>query len=103
MNPIRSIATLREWVHRFAGTIGRGRSDRDLEEELRFHLDLTAEEARRRGGSSEGAGRAATLQAGGLSQSVEALRDQRGLRWLDDLGRDLGYACRMRVTNPSFA
>ena len=79
MNPMRSIATLREWAHRLAGTIGRGWTDRDLEEELRFHLDLTAEEALRGGTSAEGAGRAATLEAGGLSQSVEALRDQRGL------------------------
>ncbi|PYQ87666.1 MAG: hypothetical protein DMG02_20495 [Acidobacteria bacterium] len=103
MNPMRSIATLREWAHRLAGTIGRGRTDRDLEEELRFHLDLTAEEALRGGTSAEGAGRAATLEAGGLSQSVEALRDQRGLRWIADFVQDLRYAARTLRRSPGFS
>ena len=93
MKPMGSIATLREWIHRLAGTIGGGRADHDLQEELRFHLDLAAERA----------GRAASLEAGGLSQSVEALRDQRGLRWLQQLGRDVRYAFRMLAKNPGFS
>lgn len=51
------MATLREWARRLTGTIRRSRTDRDLQEELRFHLDLTAEEARRGGGSYEGGDR----------------------------------------------
>ncbi len=31
---------------------------------------------------------------------MEALRDQRGLPWLDDLVRDLRYGCRMLASNP---
>ena len=53
------MATLREWVSRLWGTLSRNRADRDLEEELRLHLELAAEDARRRGGSPEGALRAA--------------------------------------------
>jgi len=33
---------------------------------------------------------------------MEALRDQRGLPWLDDLARDLAYGCRMLARNPGF-
>ena len=79
------MATLREWVSRLWGTLRRNRADRDLEEELRLHLELAAEDARRRGDSPErrceprASGPAASLQA------MEALRDQRGLPWLQDL------------------
>jgi len=97
-----AMVTLREWSRRLAGTVRRSRTDGDLEEELRFHLDLTAAETRRPGGGAEDAERAATLQAGGLAQSMEALRDQRGLRWLEDLARDVRYGYRMLVRNPVF-
>ena len=40
---------LREWFHRLGGTLLPGRRDADLEEELRLHLDMAAEDARRRG------------------------------------------------------
>ena len=39
---------LREWNQRLLGALHFGRRDRDLEEELRLHIELAAEEARRR-------------------------------------------------------
>ena len=50
------MSTLREWVSRLWGTLRRNRTDRDLEEELRLHLELAAEDARRRAGSPEDRG-----------------------------------------------
>jgi len=96
------VATLREWLNRLWGTLRRTRTDRDLEEELRLHLELAAEDARRRGGSPERAVRAARIEAGGAAQAMEQLRDQRGLPWLEDLARDVRYACRMLAGNPGF-
>ena len=32
--------TPREWAHRLWGTLRRARTDRDLEDELRAHLEL---------------------------------------------------------------
>ena len=81
--------TLREWAVRLWGTLSRNRADHDLEEELRLHLELAAEDARRRGGSPEDAARAAKVRSGGTAQAMEALRDQRGLPWLQDLASDL--------------
>ena len=40
---------LREWIHRLQGTLLPGRRDADLEEELRLHVEMAAEDARRRG------------------------------------------------------
>jgi predicted permease len=38
-----------------------------------------------------------------MAQSLEALRDQRALPWLDDLARDLRYGLRALGRNPLFA
>jgi hypothetical protein len=70
---------------------------------LRLHLDLATEHERRRAISTEDARRAAMIESGGISQSMEALRDQRGLPWLDDLARDLRYGLRALRRNPTFA
>ena len=96
------MATFREWVMRLWGTIRPGRRDADLEAELRLHLELAAEHERR-ASSSEAAARAAVIRFGGLAQSMEAVRDQRGLPWLTDLARDLRYGVRALRRNPMFA
>ncbi len=92
------MATLREWFSRLFPS----RRDADVEEELRLHLELAAEEEKRRAVSPQDAPRAAVLQVGGLAQSMEAVRDQRGLPWLDALGRDLRQALRTLRRHRSF-
>ena len=74
---------LREWFLRFWSTFRQRRSDTDLEEELRLHLELAAADARHRGQPPDDANRAARLRAGGVAQAMDALRDQRGLPWID--------------------
>jgi hypothetical protein len=96
------MASLREWIKRFWGTLRANRDDRDLEEELRLHLELAAEDALRRGHTTERAPRAARIHAGGVAQAMEALRDQRGLPWLDDLARDMRYGLRTLRSSPVF-
>jgi predicted permease len=97
------MATLREWIIRFWGTLRPGRRDAELEAELRLHLELAAEHEQRRVSSTEEARRAAAIRFGGVAQSMEAVRDQRRLPWLNDLGRDLRYALRALRRNPMFA
>jgi macrolide transport system ATP-binding/permease protein len=96
------MAGLREWVSRLWGTLRRNRASGDLEDELRLHLELAAEDARRRGGSPERAARAARIRVGGMAQAMEALRDQRGIPWIENLARDLRYGFRMLAKNPCF-
>jgi putative ABC transport system permease protein len=93
---------LLEWVRRLWGAIRRSPRDLEMEEELRLHLELASEEMRRRGYSPDDAARAARLQAGGIAQAIEAMRDQRGLPWLDDLMRDLRQALRSLQRTPAF-
>jgi hypothetical protein len=54
---------LREWIHRLWGTLLPRRHDSDLEQELRLHLELGAEDARRRGLNATDSVRAARLKA----------------------------------------
>ena len=57
------IVAVREWIVRLWGTIGSGRRDADMEEELRAHLELAAEDAGRR--TPDVAARAARRSATG--------------------------------------
>jgi putative ABC transport system permease protein len=93
---------LHEWIHRLWGILLPRRRDSDLEQELRLHLELGAEDGRRRGLNATDSVRAARLEAGGTSQAMDALRDQRGVPWLDDLARDAHHGVRMLRRAPVF-
>src|ERR1044071_5305408 len=99
----RPMGFVREWVTRFWGSLRRRRRDADLEQELRLHLELTAEDERRRAASGEAATRAALMRARPVAHGMDAVRDQRGLPWLDDLARDLRYAWRTLRRSPVFS
>jgi putative ABC transport system permease protein len=96
------MAMLREWLRRFWGTVSRHPHDRELEQELRLHLELAEEDARRGSHEPEKAARTARLKAGGVVQTLDALRDQRGLPWLDVLARDVRYGFRTLRRTPVF-
>ena len=86
---------VREWLHRLAGTLLRRRCDTDLEEEVRLHLEMATEDARSRGLEPADAVCAAQVKTGAASHAMDALRDQRGLPWLDDLARDVSHAANV--------
>jgi putative ABC transport system permease protein len=103
MTPVaRLLATIRERIARLRGTFRGGPDDRDLQEELRLHIELAAQDARRRADSPHLAPRDAAIRAGGMAQAMEALRDQRGLPWLADLSHDVRYAIRTLRRSPGF-
>ncbi|HEX7140701.1 MAG TPA: ABC transporter permease, partial [Vicinamibacterales bacterium] len=92
---------MREWLARLLGTFHPRRGDEDLEAELRSHLELSAENEARRPGANKTA-RVSTLRNGPVAQSMETMRDQRGLPWLDDLARDLRHGARTLRRSPTF-
>ena len=84
------MTVLREWLVRLRSLLRPDRRDADLEEELRAHLALAAD---------AGMGRDA---AGGIAQSMDAVRDQRGVPWIDDLARDIRHGLRSLRRSPTF-
>jgi predicted permease len=77
--------------------------ERQLDKELRFHLDQYADDLVARGVEPAEAARQAHMMFGGTEQMKEQCRDARGTRWLEDLWRDLSYALRMLWQKPTFS
>lgn len=74
--------------------IYRSDAEREMDEEFRFHLEMEAERLVRAGLSPAEAQRAARVAFGGIEKQKEAMRDGRGLGWLEDLWRDARVAAR---------
>jgi len=92
-------SSLREWTRRVWGALSRRRTDHDLQRELAGHLALAEDELRRKGHTPSDAARLALAAAGGRIQALEALRDQRGLPWLDSSWLDVKLGLRLLVRN----
>ena len=93
---------LRALFARLVGVFTKNRADDDLKEELQAHLEMETAEYIRRGMAPDEARRQALLTSGGLTQAVEAVRDRRGLPWLESVGADIRYALRTLRRSPAF-
>jgi putative ABC transport system permease protein len=81
----------------------RDRLERDLERELRYHVDRRVEDLTSGGLSEPEARRRAGIELGGVPQVQEAVRDTWIWRWLDALLRDVRYALRTLARTWGFA
>ena len=83
--------------HRLRVLVRRGQYERELDEELRFHLDLDAAQHSHagRGAISDGAARlAARRRFGNISYHKEEVRQMTGLGFIDMLRQDVRFALR---------
>jgi MacB-like periplasmic core domain len=88
--------------HRLLFYLRRDQFDRELEEEMRFHLEMKAEENLAAGRSPEEARYAAQRQFGNQTLLWEVSRDMWGFRSLETLAQDLRYGARMLLKQPGF-
>src|SRR5688572_26453794 len=73
----------------------------DMNEEMRFHVDMETERLQRELGlDAAEARRRAAVAFGGVEKYKEAGRDARGLGWLSGLTLDLKLGGRMLVKYP---
>jgi putative ABC transport system permease protein len=95
-----------EWMKRLARRIRilltRSRVEREMDDEMRLHIEMEIEDLMRRGMSREEARRKALLRFGGVERYKEQGRDARGVRWLVDMGQDFRYAARTFRKNPGY-
>jgi hypothetical protein len=90
-------------VLRLRALVTHDRAEGELDEELRFHMEMEARKARAAGLSDEEARRRARVRFGGVDQVAEECRDVRGLTFLENLARDLCYGARVLRKTPGFA
>src|SRR5690606_36876737 len=76
--------------------------DRELDEEVRFHLERETEKLIAAGAAPGEARRQARLAFGGVERVKEESRSGRGISWLQIAGQDLRYAWRGVRASPGF-
>src|SRR3954471_3118470 len=77
--------------------------ERELDDEMRFHLEKAQEALVARGVPAEEARLQVLREFGEVEQHKEDCRDERGIAALEDLGQDLRFAFRSLRRNAGFA
>src|SRR5688572_33354276 len=94
-------------IHRIRDSLrvllGRRRFEREMDAELRSHIELAAAHLMSRGVPREEALRRARAAFGALDGAKDAARQARGVRCADELGGDLRYAFRTLWKSPGYA
>lgn len=81
-------------LSRFRAVFRHRAAERELNDELRFHIELETEKNIREGFSPHEARRRALISFGAAESYKEMLRDRRAVRWLHDAHADTRYALR---------
>ena len=93
---------LRDEARKLSGSLRQRTAEPELDEEIRFHLDMQTEKNVRLGMSPEEARRAALVRFGGTERIKEEARDEYRSRPLEDLLQDLRYGVRSALGAPLF-
>ncbi len=88
--------------YRVRALLRRDNVERELADEMRFHLEHETEKYERMGLSRAEAERRARLAFGGVERAKEASRDGRGTALIESLGQDFRYAWRGLRSKPAF-
>lgn len=90
------------WINRLRNLVRPLKLERELDDEIRFHLDARVRDNKAEGMSEAEARRDAQKRFGNRTLLQEQTRDTDIFRWLHNLSQDLRYAFRGFRTNPGF-
>jgi putative ABC transport system permease protein len=94
------------WIYavplRLRSIFRRSQVERELEEELRFHLEARIQHEIAAGKTFKEARRVALCAMDGIEQRKEECRDMRHTNFIDNLKRDVRYAVRILLRSPGF-
>ena len=96
---MRLWSRVRSWVRAVAR---RSRMEREMDAELRFHIEAFAEDLVHSGVPREEALRRARIEFGGVERAKEECREARGANFIESFIQDLRYGLRMLRRNPGF-
>src|SRR5499433_1740100 len=93
---------LRKIFHRLRASLRRGKIEREMDAEMRFHLTMETAKNIRRGMTEEEARRTALRSFGGIEQAKEAYRDLSRFRLVAELWQDVRFSARLLLKQPGF-
>jgi putative ABC transport system permease protein len=85
-----------------SGLFGKRKREKELDEEVRSHLEMAARERTERGEKKEEAEHAARREFGNIELVKEVTRGAWGLRWLEEFVEDALYGLRRMRRSPGF-
>jgi len=95
---------MRFWRRRLHALRHGAEIDRDLDEEMRLHIELATEALQQSGAlTRDEARRRALVAFGGVERYKEEHRDARRTRWIEELRQDARYATRSLIRSPAFS
>jgi predicted permease len=94
---------LKRWRARVGRIFGSSTFEREMDEEMRFHLAEETADRIRSGMTPAEARRTALRDFGRVAEQKEAARRVRGFPWLDDLAGDLRFALRGLRRSPGIS
>jgi len=93
------LSRFRSWLR---AIVRRSRMEREMDVELRFHIEAFAEDLVRSGVPRQEAMRRARIEFGGMERTKEECREARGTNFLESFVHDLRYGLRTLRKNPGF-
>ena len=92
----------RVFVARLRCLFIKGRTEEELDDEIRFHLEMQAEDNRQAGMTPVEARRAAMRGFGGIEPMKERFREQRTFGWTGTVIQDVSHGLRLFRMRPGF-
>jgi putative ABC transport system permease protein len=94
------MSVIKGWTRRARAVLQGSRLDREMNEEVAFHLEMETNKNIRAGMNPAEARRRAALTFGGVEKFKQEVRESRRLAWVDSLVFDLKLGLRMLVKYP---